>query len=175
MNVVSVTLRVDSANRVCFYTPLYSQQCAARKKKKKRKKENTILNTIYTYTNITCDLPLWTQNVYRQLFQRNSCCYYRPKFLLRPLAHEKRNWNKTMKQLWNVLDLFQSCFRPRLRWLFQRFVSHARGTETKQVKQRRRWSAEIKQICFSFVSVLFQFHFTCASSLSNHNNDVTLF
>ena len=84
-------------------------------------------------------------------------------------AHVKRNWNKTLKQLWIVLDLFQSCFRPRLRWLFQRFVSHVRGAETKQC---RRWSAEIKQICFSFVSVLFQFyftfqfHFTCASGLS---------
>jgi len=61
-------------------------------------------------------------------------------------AHVKRNWNKTLKQLWNVSDLFQSCFRPRLRWLFQRFVWHVRSAETKQC---RRWSAEIKQICFS--------------------------
>jgi len=48
-----------------------------------------------------------------------------------PLAHVKWNGNKTLKQLWNVLDLFQSCFRPRLRWLFQRFVSHVRGAEKK--------------------------------------------
>ena len=37
-----------------------------------------------------------------------------------------------------------------------------------EIKQCRRWSAEIKQICFSFVSVLFQFRFTCASGLTRY-------
>ena len=37
-----------------------------------------------------------------------------------------------------------------------------------EIKHCRRWSAEIKQICFSFVSVLFQFHFTCAILKATH-------
>jgi len=73
----------------------------------------------------------------------------------RPLAHVKRNWNKTLKELWwNILDLFQSCFWPRL---FQRFVSHVyealKQNWNKTMSSVVGW--KIKQICFSFVSVLF--------------------
>ena len=46
----------------------------------------------------------------------------------------------------------------------------ARCSNKTEIKQCCWWSAEIKQICFSFVSVLFQFHFTCVSGLSSVTN-----
>ena len=77
------------------------------------------------------EIKLKQNNFVSVLFQKPACV--------------KRNWNKTLKQLWNVLDLFQSCFRPRLWWLFQHFVSHVRGRRWNktEIKQCHRWSAEI--------------------------------
>ena len=54
------------------------------------------------------------------------------------ILHVRRSnmWNETKIKHWTettlkCLDLFPSCFRPFLWWLFQSFVSHVRGAETK--------------------------------------------
>ena len=101
---------------------------------------------------------------------------------LKPLAHVKLNWNKTeakLKQIYFIsTDHRWHCF---ISVMFQRLVHLKQNAETVIIGVACRNKSETFQRCFSvltvllhmcgrlkqicFISVLFQFHFTCASGL----------
>jgi len=89
---------------------------------------------------------------------------------LTPLAHVKRNWNETEQNTETTLKCFRfvsELFQATSTMIVLAFCfTCARRWNKTEIKHCRRWSAEIKRIWFSFVSVLFQFHFTCASGLA---------